>query len=426
MHVGVAPVPWPSAGGIYQYSQSILTSLSSIGGSATSVFVDDPAAAAAVFTQRGLELHPFPAEPRSRSRRMVDRVVGEGRYREMWRTFRAARSRARRPEAIDSNVVNWKPHFHEAIAGRGVDLMIYAAPSAISFESRVPYMMAIHDLQHRVQPEFPEVSRGREWETREYMIRNGVRHATRILADSEVGKEDVLGFYDFTGISEDRIEVLPFAPSPLLHAPTDAEVRDVRARYHLPGEYLFYPAQFWPHKNHIRVVESIHRLKSRGVDVSVVLVGSHADSLMEETWRRVQRLVSTYGLDSQVLSLGYVPDDVMSALYAGAHALLFPTFFGPTNIPVVEAWSFGVPVVTSDIRGIREQTGDAAELVDPRSVDAIAEGIERVMTDSTLRDRLTKAGRERVGEYGQEEFNERVKTILERVEPVVAAEGFRE
>lgn len=425
MRVGVAPVRWPGAGGIFQYSQSILTALAGTTGAALPVFVDDAEAAQSVFGQEGLRFVALPGEPRGRARGVLDRVAGDGRLRRAWRGFRESRSRARRPEAIDANVVNWKPHLGDAFAGEGVDVVIYAAPSTMSFEARTPYMMAIHDLQHRVQPEFPEVSRGREWETREYTIRNGVRHATRILVDSDVGKQDVLDFYGFTGITEDRVEVLPFAPSPLLHRPEDDEVARVRADHRLPSGYLFYPAQFWPHKNHMRVVEAVHRLSRRGVDAPVVFVGSHADPLMEETWRRVERLVRTYGLESQVLFLGYVPDDVMSVLYADAHALLFPTFFGPTNIPVVEAWSYEVPVITSDLRGIREHTGDAAYLVDPRSVDAIADGIELVTTDEGLRARLVEAGRARAGSYGRAEFEERLRAILQRAEPAVTTEGFR-
>lgn len=425
MRVGVAPVRWPGAGGIFQYSQSILTALAGTSDADVPVFVDDPAAAAAVFAQPGLTFLPFGAEPKARGRAALDRIVGESRARKAWARYREARSRARTPEAIDANVVNWKPHLGDALARAGVDLVIYAAPSSTSFEARTPYMMAIHDLQHRVQPEFPEVSRGREWETREYTIRNGVRHATRILVDSDVGKEDVLDFYAFTGVTEDRVEVLPFAPSPLLHRPGDDAVRSVRDRYGLPSGYLFYPAQFWPHKNHMRVVEAVHRLSRRGVETPVVFVGSHADPLMEETWRRVERLVRTYGLESQILFLGYVPDDVMSVLYSDALALLFPTFFGPTNIPVVEAWSYDLPVITSDVRGIREHTGGAAYLVDPRSVGAIAEGIERVATDEALRARLAEAGRERARSYGRAEFEERLHAILQRAEPVVAAEGRR-
>src|SRR4029453_16568851 len=86
------------------------------------------------------------------------------------------------------------------------------------------------------------------------------------------------------------------------------------------------------------------------------------------------------GVANQIRLLGYVPNEDMSPLYAQAVALIIPTFFGPTIIPVLEAWAFGCPVLTSDIRGIREQVGDAALLVDPRSIESIADGIYRLWT----------------------------------------------
>ena len=76
--------------------------------------------------------------------------------------------------------------------------------------------MAIHDLQHRLQPEFPEVSANGEWESREYYLRNGARYATLLLADSEVGKEDILNFYGPYGVTADQVKVLPYLPASCL------------------------------------------------------------------------------------------------------------------------------------------------------------------------------------------------------------------
>ena len=85
------------------------------------------------------------------------------------------------------------------------------------------------------------------------------------------------------------------------------------------------------------------------------------------------------------------PMNDMSALYAEAAGLVMPTFFGPTNIPVLEAFALGCPVVTSDIRGIREQTDGAAILVDPRSPEAIADGLRRLLSSSELARRADPA-----------------------------------
>src|SRR5262249_48312964 len=90
-----------------------------------------------------------------------------------------------------------------------------------------------------------------------------------------------------------------------------------------------------------------------------------------------------------------------------------PTFFGPTNIPILEAWAHGCPVLTSDIRGIREQVGNAALVVNPRSVNAIAEGIHRLWTDGSLCANLTRFGRQRLDSYTPDDFQERLIAIGE-------------
>src|SRR5262249_4685872 len=135
-------------------------------------------------------------QPRPRKARAGDampRIVGEG------------------PDSV-----KLRPDMRCWFRESGVDLMIYPVPDPLSFEAGVPYVMAIHDLQHRLQPDFPEVSADGEWESREYLFRNGSRYATLLLADSQTGKEDILTFYEPYGVTADRVKILPFAPTSYL------------------------------------------------------------------------------------------------------------------------------------------------------------------------------------------------------------------
>ena len=130
----------------------------------------------------------------------------------------------------------------------------------------------------------------------------------------------------------------------------------MRTTYHLPDRYLFYPAQFWPHKNHARIVQALGVLKrEHGLKIPVVFSGSHTVEIRERTFREVMSVSSQLGLEKEIHYLGYVPDEDMSGIYAEAVGLVMPTFFGPTNIPIFEAWAFGCPVLTSDIRGIENR-----------------------------------------------------------------------
>ena len=114
--------------------------------------------------------------------------------------------------------------------------------------------------------------------------------------------------------------------------------------------------------------------QEHGLKIPVVFCGSYAGEIRERTFREVMSLSSQLGLEKEIHYLGYVPDEDMSGIYAEAVALVMPTFFGPTNIPILEAWAFGCPVLTSDIGVFVSRSRNAAVLVDPRSVEAIAEG----------------------------------------------------
>jgi glycosyltransferase involved in cell wall biosynthesis len=432
VRVGIVPNLKPSAGGIYQYSFTMLRALQRWQEKGCEdefvVFATELLHPALVSFNGGhwmvkslMPVQPPPLGQQTLS--VLRRIIGEGPHREAWRRLRGVIQQAK---ATMSNpyVVRSRPHVSRWLHRCGVELMIYPSPNRLSFETGFPYVMAVHDLQHRLQPEFPEVSANGAWEEREYCFRNGTRCATLLLADSEVGKEDILNCYGPYGVTPDRVKILSFLPA--CHLATDisqSERQRVRTTYHLPERYLFYPAQFWPHKNHTRIVQALGLLKQEhGLKIPVVFCGSYAGEIREPTFREVMMFRSQLGLEGEVLYLGHVPNEDMSGLYAGAAALVMPTFFGPTNIPVLEAWAFSCPVLTSDIRGVREQVGDAALLADPASVEAIADGIHRLWTDRELRRTLSALGRRRLAAYTPEDYLSRLIEIVEEGKERVRSE----
>ncbi len=294
-----------------------------------------------------------------------------------------------------------------------IDLMVFPSPSTFSYRANIPFVAAIHDLQHRLQPEFPEVSKDGEWEKREVLFGNIARKALLILVDSEAGKEDVVNIY---GAPQEKIKVLPFLPPTYLaNSNRQKESIDIRQKYNLPEKYIFYPAQFWPHKNHLRLVRAVHLLKTRrNIEVSVVLAGS--PQVDYSTLDEVMKLSEELETDKQIKYLGYVPHEDMAALYSNASALVMPTFFGPTNIPILEAFALSCPVITSDIRGIREQVGDAGLLADPESVEAIAEAIYKIYTKPELSRELVERGLKKASEWTESDFARQVLSIIENCE----------
>lgn len=414
MRIGIVPALDAASGGIYQYSLTMLNALAAIQGQG---FSHDFCLLYREREKPKETIVPWPVLSLRRAASLRYKL------RKKWASLAsgafgpAGRTRLVDPislPASDPYFPRFRPRVAERLDELSIGLLVFPAPASLSFESGFPYIMAIHDLQHRLQPEFPEVSANGEWEKREYLFRNGVRFSNLVIADSDTGREDILQYYSAYGATADRVKVLPYLPADYISPDvSDEDRRRVREKYQLPERYFFYPAQFWPHKNHLRIVQAVGLLsETRQTRVHVVFSGSYDGEIRQRTFTEMMEMARKLSLSHQIRYLGYASDDDMSALYAEAVGLLMPTFFGPTNIPVLEAWRFGCPVITSDIRGIREQAGDAALLVDPRSVEAIEEAIYRLWDDGSLRRVLAEQGRRRLKLYTPEDYRRRLTAIM--------------
>lgn len=422
MRIGVLPSFDPAGGGVYQYGMSFLDALTAEPDTADQyvLFASDRqhplarACEAALWDVRDLP-RPTPGH-RAVAAARIHAALGTGNAQRLARGLRRL-VLPPRPPAYPPSEAEEVGFVCDAFRAARIDLMLFPQPELWSFQGGVPYVMAVHDLQHRLQPEFPEVSAGGEWEWREFLFGHGIRGAACVIVDSEVGKEDVLEFYGGKGgISEDRVKILPFVPPPYLTmvATGATDVVSVRRRYRLPERFLFYPAQFWPHKNHLALIRALALIRDRGGAVpALVLVGSHSGTLRSENFKNMLDTAHALHVSDHIRYLGYLSEADMAAVFSAAAGLVMPTFFGPTNIPILEAWHLGCPVLSSDIRGIREQVGDAGILVDPRSIESIADGIERLYTDDDLRAELIVLGRGRTASYTFEDFHRELGLIVE-------------
>ena len=298
---------------------------------------------------------------------------------------------------------------HNFFVKNKIELIVYTTIATISFEAAIPYIIAIHDIQHRFQPEFPEVGSKGEWNFREYVFKNTANNALYILVDSNIGKEDIVNEFN---IEAQKIKVLPFVAPPYNTEIPPEKKESLKKQYSLPDEYLFYPAQFFPHKNHISIIKALDLLKREyNIEIPVVFTGSKKEEWGE--FDKVFNLVSNLKLDRQVFYLGYVALESIPILYSMAKALVMPTFFGPTNIPPLEAFTMECPVITSNIRGIKEQIGDAGLLIDPKNPAELADAIYAIWTDNELRTQLIEKGYKKIKEWTIEDFATELGLIIE-------------
>lgn len=265
----------------------------------------------------------------------------------------------------------------------------------------IPYVTTIFDLQHRLQPFFPEVSTAGTWDAREQFFGYSLRRAAYCVTGTETGRREIEYLYQVEG---SRICVLPLPTPKFALDATPSEI-DVRSHFGIKKKYIYYPAQFWPHKNHANLILALKWLKNqRKLEIVLVLSGSDKGNLSF-----IQRFAKQQGMTDQVRFLGFVSEKELIALYQQAVALTFVTYFGPDNLPPLEAFALGCPVVASSVPGAKEQYGDAVLHVNPSVPEDIGQAIYDVYSDETLRLKLVKAGFERArkwtsGDYINEMF----------------------
>lgn len=265
----------------------------------------------------------------------------------------------------------------------------------------IPMLIPIFDLMHRYDGRFPELTS--EYTMRERIYSHQCQKAEIILADSEVGRQHILECYGKLRKDLSQcVKILPFVPPDYIYT---AKMQPVKEP--LYEKYMFYPAQFWTHKNHKNLILAAAQLKRKGIPIKLVFVGSEQNNKED-----VLTIIQKKGMQEDIKILGYVSNEEMVWLYRHARAMVMPTCLGPTNIPQLEAFELGCPVATSRIYGIPEQVGDAALLFDPDSVEEIASCMERLWQEDRLCESLIEKGKARAASWGQKQFNEQFKEII--------------
>jgi len=275
-------------------------------------------------------------------------------------------------------VVSESNGFYESF---GADVIHFPYPDFV--RCGLPMIFNPHDLQHLHYPQFfteEEITR------REIFYPAGCRYAQAVAAESKWAKDDIVRQYN---ISPLKIFVIPRgSPTELYERVTDKVLGDVKLKFRLPHTFALYPAQTWPHKNHLRLLEAIAWLRDReALTVNLVCTGKQNDF-----WPVIERGIYELGLENQVRFLGFVRPAELRALYHLAQFVIFPSLFEGGGFPVLEAFTEGVPVACSAVTSLPECGGDAVLLFDPTRVESIAEALHRMTVDAELRATLRQRG----------------------------------
>ncbi len=232
------------------------------------------------------------------------------------------------------------------------------------------------DLAHLTLKNFSEFTENGQLEKRNDWYFNQLPLASSIVVESEAGKEELINYLK---IDKSKIQVVPFfIDNPKIEV-SDSLVKEFLNQHKVSlKQYLYYPAQYWEHKNHVNLLSAFALVIKTNQNIKLILSGSDKGYL--ET---IRSHIAKLNLSKNVVLLGFVSEEEKHILYNNAMCLVMPTYLGPTNLPPLEALNYNIPVVCSALKGHIEMLGDSAIYFDPNNIPEIANAIETICNFDT-------------------------------------------
>lgn len=256
----------------------------------------------------------------------------------------------------------------------------------------IPIVSVIYDLQSFYHPEF---FTSEELFERKKNFELACRWAQKLICISEFTRQTVL---QNSNLPAQNIQTIPIRLAHRLPCVEQQKIIDVLKQFGLTKQnYLLFPANFWPHKNHKTLFEAfkIYRTKNPTSTLKLVCTGANNDH-KKFLLNRIRML----GLAEWILLPDYLPDDSFAGLIHGSKAIIFPSLYEGFGMPLLEAMAASKPVLCSNITSMPEIAEAAALLFDPRNPNEIAEAICRIEHEPQLAEKLIKLGNERLAAFG--------------------------
>jgi glycosyltransferase involved in cell wall biosynthesis len=269
--------------------------------------------------------------------------------------------------------------------------LIHVPYWAAPLRSPAPVVVTVHDLIPLLLPAYRGGTLGQAYTG---LVARTARHAAAVITDSHASRTDIIRHL---GIAPDRVHAVHLAADER-YRPVEgpAGQERVRPELDLPSRYLLYLGGFDVRKNVPRLLQAFARLDVPQVRLVIAGCLPLRDTPFTPDPRRI---AAEFGISDRVHFTGWVDEEVKPALYGGAEALLFPSFYEGFGLPPLEALSCGTPVIVSDRSSLPEVVNGGGLCVDPEDTDALAVAMARLLRDDALRAQLRRAGLEHAGRF---------------------------
>ena len=281
-----------------------------------------------------------------------------------------------------------------------VDTIFFLTPYLFE-HIEIPYFAVIRDVAHRVLPLFPEFSSNYMFERAEKRLNSFLTGASKIIVTNDIAKNDIKTLYD---VIEENILSIPL-PYPLWVEHTKFSNEILEKNNLSKNNFILYPAQYWAHKNHIRLILAAQIMKEQNFNLKIVFTG-----LDQGNKKYLLNQVEELDLSENVLFLDYVEEDELASLYKNAFALVYPSLAGVDSLSALEAMYFNCPVLIANNAGYELQLKSSALYFNPLDENDIIDKIN-MLSDIALRDDLIAKGNALIKESTCSKYADRILNI---------------
>lgn len=271
---------------------------------------------------------------------------------------------------------------------------------------RQPYVLTIHDIIRFIFPGQESTSLWRQI-SYELVFGQAVSKAKEIICVSQATKQSL---EDLPWRLKGRVSVIYEGVSHVRQTLSKAQSSFLTKLMPKAEHFLLFVGVWMDHKNLARLLEAfsvVHRLYP---EFKLVIAGQHTPSQHS----RLASWLNRFDLKDAVVVTGFIPEDMLGALYARATCLVFPSLYEGFGLPALEAAAHGTPVITSNVAALPEIMGEAAHYVNPESVMDIVLGIRKIIEDQAYAKSLGEKGRSRAGGFSWQQCASDTLAVYER------------
>jgi len=300
----------------------------------------------------------------------------------------------------------WIPRW---VKSQGIDVVLHTHPVSAMLAQPCASVTVILDVYPLRFPEYYGLAARLAYKL---LVPRAVRRNDRCIAISQCTKQDAVSFLS---VASEKVDVVHLAASEIFRPiPKGPSLDEVLRSYGVDRPYVLYHGNKRPHKNVVGLLRSFWQLKRQSaLPHKLVVTGQDNPREHEFDFSALRRVIGELGMESEVHFTGLVLEEDVPYVYSGADLLAMPSYYEGFGLPALEAMACGTPVVASNVGAIPEVMGNAAVLVSPYDIAALADAIESVLSKENLKRDLVKRGLERAQCFSWEDTARKTLEVFE-------------